>query len=498
MFFLAKSLYMYFLIGVLLITITLKACQKSQQEKYESTYKSLQQHSIPQWFDHSKFGIFIHWGVYSVPAWGDFPHGSEWYLPQMSPKSQFGANSGGPPYTASADNLNEEELKKRVAKTAYNYHRKHYGSDFAYDEFISRFKAENYDPAAWADLFKQAGARYVVLTAKHGDEFALWPTEYTDRNAGDMGPHRDLVGDLSSAVRAEGMKMGLYHNTTYSFWDERYPNKEWVEYMNNTIKELVDLYQPDILWGDVKVGPARDSTGNPLGTGYWNGEELLAYFYNHSKEPGEVVANDRWGECSSGPYLGDYRTPERRKIDTITPDKWETCMTITGSPSWGYDKSKEPEDYWTVNALVDYLIDIVSKNGNLLLNIGPKADGTIPAIMQERLLGIGRWLEINGDAIYGTTYWKTFGEDNIRFTKKGDNTLYAIALAWPGEEVIIESLKELDPDKVETITMLGDGKELDWHMTREGLVVEPPRQKPCDHAYSFKINYKERFLIPHM
>ena len=385
-------------------------CDKEQEKKpYQPSWESLEQHKVPDWYDDAKLGIFIHWGVYSAPAWGDFPHGSEWYLPQMSPKSEFGNNSGGPPYTANAENLNDEALKKRVSMPAYNYHRKHYGSDFAYDEFIPGFRAKNYKPERWARLFKKAGARYVVLTAKHGEEFALWPTEYTDRNAMNMGPKRDLAGELTRAVRDVGLKMGFYHNTTYSFWDQRYPNEEWVEYMNNSIKELVDLYDPAILWGDVRIGPARDSVGNPLGIDHWNSKQLLAYYYNHAKDPNMIVANDRWGKCQVGPYLGDYQTPEREKMDTITSDKWETCMTITGTASWGYDKSKKPEDYWTVNALVDYLVDIVSKNGNLLLNIGPKADGTIPDIIHKRLLGIGRWLEVNGEAIYGTDYWKTYG-----------------------------------------------------------------------------------------
>jgi alpha-L-fucosidase len=287
------------------------------------------------------------------------------------------------------------------------------------------------------------------------------------------------------------MKMGFYHNTTYSFWDQRYPNEEWVEYMNNSIKELVDLYDPAILWGDVRIGPARDSVWNPLGIDHWNNKELLAYYYNHAKDPNRVVANDRWGKSQVGPYLGDYQTPEREKMDTITSDKWETCMTITGSASWGYDKSKKPQDYWSVNALVDYLVDIVSKNGNLLLNIGPRADGIIPDIMRERLLGIGRWLEVNGEAIYGTDYWKTYGQGNIRFTRKGENTLYAIALEWPGKQVTIQSLNENIDRKIQEVSILGDNEKLEWNMSEKGLTIETPQKRPCKYAYSFKIVFKD-------
>ncbi len=208
--------------------------QGNIKQVYEPTWESLDQHRIPGWFHDGKFGIFIHWGVYAVPAY------HEWYVTFMSPKACFGRNLGGSPYTASPDDLEEHVFKANIREDAYNYQRERHGPDFAYDDFIPMFKAEKFAPAEWARLFKKAGAKYVVLTAKHGDEFALWPSGYTDRNAGDMGPHRDLVGDLTEAVRNEGLKMGFYHNTTYSFWDERYPDAEWVEYMNKSIKELVD------------------------------------------------------------------------------------------------------------------------------------------------------------------------------------------------------------------------------------------------------------------
>jgi len=303
-------------------------------------------------------------------------------------------------------------------------------------------------------IVQKSGARYVVLDAKHGEEFAMWPSQYTPRNSMDMGPRRDLT----RAVRAVDLKMGFYHNTTYSFYDERFPNNEWVEYMNNSIKELVDLYHPDILWGDVVFSPVKTDQGEPLGAKHFNSFDLLAYFYNHSPDPSQVVANDRFGLVKSirndsiksisnsvwkdladswqmkaeGAWLGDSQTLERRNVNTIFEFPRETCDALDPY-SWGYRKHLPEEDYMSTNQLVDYLVDIVSKNGNLLINIGPRADGTIPEAQQERLLGIGEWLEINGEAIYGTRYREQFREGDIRFTKKGDDVLYVISLVWPGE-----------------------------------------------------------------
>jgi alpha-L-fucosidase len=453
-------------------------------DKYRPSWESLDRHPLPEWFDRAKFGIFIHWGVYSVPAY------HEWYLVYMCPRAIYnGKNIGGPPYRATCDGVTEDLCKKNVIEDAYNYQRQKYGPDFAYDDFIPMFKAERYNPAEWAEIFKKAGARYVVLTAKHGDEFALWPSAHTDRNAGSMGPRRDLAGELSRAVQNEGMKMGFYHNTTYSFWDQRYPDAEWVDYMNNSIKELVDRYHPSILWGDVSVNPvsrAEGYKGKILNAEHWKSREVLSYFYNHSVEPDQVVANDRWDIGADGKMHGDYDTPERRIIEKISERKWETCDSLDPQ-SWGYNARLKEEEYMTVKQAVHNMVDIVSKNGNFLLNIGPKADGTIPEVMKERLLGIGRWLEINGEAIYGTRYWNTFGEENVRFTWKPDKALYAIALNWPGEKLVIRSLKGTKPTSVK---MLGVDKELTWSQDKEALIINTPEKGGCENAYTFKIEFK--------
>jgi alpha-L-fucosidase len=202
------------------------------------------------------------------------------------------------------------------------------------------------------------------------------------------------------------------------------------------------------------------------------------------------LVNDRLGEVRG--ERGDFYTKEYEygiKTDTLIKHKWESGRGIGGS--FGYNKNEGPDDYMTVDALVDMLVDIVSKNGNLLLNVGPKSDGTIPEIQKERLLGIGDWLKINGEAIYGTDYWKTYGEGNIRFTRKGENTLYAIALEWPGKQVTLQSLNENMDRQIQTVSMLGIEKELDWSISEKGLTIQCPSERPCKHAYSFKIVFKK-------
>ena len=443
---------------------------------YQPTTESLRKHKAPQWFEDAKFGIFIHWGPYAVPAF------HEWYVDFISPKASFGFLLGGPPYTATRGELPEELFLAGIRQEALKYHLDNWGPKFSYDDFLPMFKAEKYDPEAWARLFREAGAKYVVLTAKHGDEYALWPTKHTRRNSMETGPRRDLAGDLTKAVRKLDMKMGFYHNTTYTFWDQRYPGRDWVDYMNSSIKELVDLYHPSVLWGDVRVGPVKDRDGKFLPADYWGSKAVLAYFYNHSENPEEVVANDRWGLDTDGKILGDFATPERTRMNRISKEKWETCDSLD-TTSWGYNRRLKPSQYMTANELVDYLADVVSKNGNLLINIGPRADGTIPESMQQCLRQTGEWLRVNGEAIYGSRYWETHKDGDVRFTRKG-NTLYAIALEWPETELRLTSLAGTE---VAGVTMLGLEEPVKWKQDAEGLVIQPPAKRPCRYAYTFKI-----------
>lgn len=451
------------------------------QGPYQPTAASLRTHKVPQWFDDAKFGIFIHWGPYAVPAF------HEWYVAWMSPRAGYGFLLGAPPYTPDQGILSDAVFKLKypagsVAERARKYHLENFGPNVSYDDFLPMFKAEKFDPEAWAKLFQDAGARYVVLTAKHGDEFAMWPTKLTPRNAGDMGPRRDIVGDLAKTVRARGMKYGLYHNTTYTFYDKRYPGRDWVEYMNATIKELVDKYQPSVIWGDVREGPIRDTQGRPVPSDYWNSKEVIAYLYNHSKDPDGVVTNDRWGLEADGTRLGDFSTPERRNLNAIQTEKWELCDSLDPF-SWGYSRILPEGGYMTANQLVDYLADVVSKNGNLLINIGPRADGTIPEVMQSVLRETGAWLKVNGEAIYASRPFTTYKEGDFRFTRKG-NAVYAIALEWPEDTTF--TLASLAGHKVQSVDLLGQGP-VKFTQTSKGLTIAVPGKRPCKFAYTFKI-----------
>lgn len=493
---------------------------------YEPTLESLSQHEIPDWYSDAKFGIFVTWGLYSIPV-----RGTEWYLTQMSPKSRFGRNLGGPPYTAAPGGLEESVFQANIRQEVNAYHVREFGADFAYDDFIPRFRAERFDPKAWAKLFQRSGARYVVFTAKHGDEFALWDTKYTERNSVRMGPRRDLVADLTEAVRAEGLKMGLYHPTTYSFWDERFPGPDWVSYMNDSIKELIDKFQPSILWGDVTVGSVRDEKGMPYDADHWNSKEMIAYFYNHSEDPAEVLTNERWGlersvrfnakrslsnsvwahresdyqvNGDEVSYLGDTWTPERRNVTEILNAPWETADSMDPN-SWGYSEDTPISEHMTANEIVDYLADIVSKGGNLLLNVGPRSDGTIPEFIQHRLRDVGEWLDVNGEAIYGTLPWNTFGEGptteergswgrkrgeyeyvagDVRYTRKGE-TVFAILLEWPGRSLALNSFQH--PERIEGISLLGSEQSLPWEVVDEGIRIELPQTPASAYATVLRI-----------
>ena len=437
-------------------------CQQEEEKTYEPTWESIESHPLPQWYDDAKFGIFIHWGVYSVPAYR-----TEWYATRMHDTSS----------------------------PVYEHHKETYGdtTEFEYHEFLPDFTAENWDPHRWAKLFKEAGARYVVLTAEHHDGFPLWDCQYTTYDAVNRGPERNLVGELANAVRKQQMKFsGSFHALlNYYKWPDwpeeisgRIPGHEYgemdpdyLEYMRKKLYGMLEIYKPSLLWLDGDwVGSVEQ----------YKTKELVADYYNMAKDWGkEVAVNDRLGKVRD--ERGDFYTPERSQMDTLTEHKWETCTSIDPH-SWGYSKATEVSEYKSSNEIIDMLVDIVSKNGNLLLNVGPKADGTIPELMKDRLRDVGEWLNTNGEAIYGTTYWETFGEEDIRITKKGDHTLYAIALNWPEESLTISSFSDLSESQIESISLLGSDESIDWSVSSEGMTIQPPEEKPCEHAFAFKIS----------
>ncbi|WP_052594061.1 alpha-L-fucosidase [Luteipulveratus mongoliensis] len=462
---------------------------------YEPNADSLDTHPVPSWFNDDKFGIFIHWGAYSVPAWG--PRGSyaEWYWNYM--------NTAGTPTN--------------------DHHRATFGIGKTYDSFIDDWKAEKYKPADWVKLFNDAGAKYFVLTSKHHEGVALWDTKTSTRDVVDRGPHRDLAGDLFKAARKDGrLKAGFYYSL-YEWNNPNYtgkpvtnpytgqeipytgvePTKDYVHtYMQPQLKELVDQYDPDIIWCDGQWDKPAS---------YWDMAPVIADYYNKAKnrpKPKEVaVANrckTRTGDLDS-PEL-DFQTPEYTVKDDIDPVKWEASRGI--AHSYGYNSNEPESDYLTSDQLIDSLSDIVSKNGNLLLDIGPKADGTIPDLMQSRLRDMGSWLGVNGEAIYGTTYFN-HAEDKhsnvpVRYTVK-DGNLYAIAQSWPGAQLTLGG--DLPFAKGTQVKVLGgDGKALPWQRAADGTVhiTAPARGTvKTDNAFVFKIStpgvkqlVRARFDVP--
>ena len=458
-------------------------------EVFQPDWKEIAQHyHFPQWFRDGKFGIFIHWGVYSVPAFG-----SEWYSRNMYIKDS----------------------------REYKHHIETYGphTEFGYKDFIPMFKGEKFDADEWAQLFKEAGAKYVIPVAEHHDGFAMYDSDLNEWNAVKMGPKKDIIGLLKTAVEKQGLVFGVsshraenawffnggmefpsdVQDTTITLYGRRlegYVNynddvaREWLEHTY----ELVLKYRPSMVYFDWSVN-------HPILMPYFN--KFLAFYYNNAIDWGKEVT-----ACTKQGYPTNIQVwdVERGKSDKMMQFPWQTDTSV-GKHSWCFvdgESNKTPEQ------IVHDLVDIVSKNGNLLLNIGPKSDGTITNEQKEVLLSIGRWLKVNGEAIYGTRCWKKYGEgdavvtkgsfsDNeptpytsrdLRFTTKG-NDFYVIALNDDADHIIVRSLTpEVVADaRINHISMLGSDEIIHWQQTADGLKINFPSQKPCDYAYTFKIAF---------
>ncbi len=431
-------------------------------QTYQADWNSLDKRTIPEWWSEAKFGIFIHWGIYSVPAY---------------------APTEGHVYAKYSEHYANRLLTGNESFTAH--HEKYWGKNFAYPDFAPMFKAEYFNPDDWAELFSQSGARYVVLTSKHHDGFCLWPSKYSPRwNSMEIGAHRDLVGELTESVRNKGLHMGLY----YSLVEWKHPLctkttiDQWVDrLMIPEMKELVMAYKPEIIFSDGEGG--YDSKT-------WKSEQFLAWLYNESPVKETVVVNDRWGNETRSKH-GDYYTTEYDLVhrtvgigDAAT-HPWEENRGIGGS--FGYNQFETPGHYFTSKQLIDMLIDKVSSGGNLLLNIGPKANGLIPVVMQERLLDMGKWLKINGDAIYETNAWheKPMQSENVFITRK-NNDLYILCTSWPEKELIIKGVSS-----GKTVSLLGSAKRIKHHFKKQQLTIDVsdifPNDLPCEHAWVFKI-----------
>jgi alpha-L-fucosidase len=473
------------------------------QGPYRPDWESLRTYESPEWYKDAKFGIFIHWGVYSVPAFG-----SEWY-----PRMMYVGGS-----------------------SEYRHHIETYGTQdkVGYKEFIPMFKADHFDPAAWADLFKKAGAKYVVPVAEHHDGFAMYDSGLSDWTVAKMGPHRDTTGELAKAVRAAGLHFGVSsHRVEHNFFmgpgrtipsdvnDPQYamlygPAHAWVMNpqgtpLNNDFTyvssawtndwlarsaELVEKYHPDIVYFDWWIGQAAIRA---------NLARFAAFYYNSSLKYSDHVGVINFKDYAMQEHSG-VMDLERGQLGDIRPLCWQTDTSISNK-SWGYikeDTFKSPE------FVVHQLVDIVSKNGNLLLNIGPKSDGTIPDEVQKVLLDVGAWLKVNGEAIYGTRPWRIYGEgptkvaagsfhdtdtahyteEDFRFTAKGES-LYVIGLGWPtNAQAVIHALAQATgSEHVQSVALLGSDAKLPFEQNRDGLHVRLPAKAPTKYAYALRITF---------
>ncbi|MEZ5196089.1 MAG: alpha-L-fucosidase [Bacteroidales bacterium] len=423
--------------------------------------------------------MFIHWGVYSVPAWrkvtpGLYASYAEWYYARVMDDT---VNGG-------------KEFHDRV-----------YGEDFEYRDFGPMFKAELFDPVEWANIFKRAGARYVVLTSKHHDGYCLWDTKSpykADWNSVAVGPQRDLLSELTASVKARGMKMGIYYSIVE--WethqrkgnymiDEKYVRKYRIpenEYVDNhlqfQLKELVEDYEPSLIFFDAGEWEGDDN--------YWKSKEFLSWLYSESSVKDEVVVNDRFFKGMTARH-GDYYSSEYKDAEGVgIRHPWEESRGIGGS--YGFNRDEDIDDYASTEELIHELIEIVSRGGNLLLNVGPTADGRIPVIMQERLVEIGEWLSINGEAIYNThpIDEKLISHNEHVFCTEKENAYYLLFTEWPESVIVINPFTV----QVKKVSVLGYEKNIVWNQADRRLSITPPMinipQIPCRHAWVFKIEFE--------
>lgn len=476
----------------------------SQASPFEADWDSLRQYECPQWFRDAKFGIYAHWGVYSVPG---APGGTDWYGRNMYQKGH--ANN--------------------------RFHLKTYGGldEFGYKDFVPLFTAEKFNADEWVALFEEAGAKFVGPVGEHADGFSMWDSEVNPWNAADMGPRRDIVAEMEQAVRKRGLKflVSMHHSWLWGWfptWQEGtdcadpanaslygpklpetsrggrtpdgrkrraypLPSPEFEKVWLAKVKEVVDGYSPDVLWFDNRMQILSENAR----------QQMAAYFLNHAARRGqEAVLNFKRPDMPLGTGTIDL---ERSRMPDIYPEPWLTDSSVSRA-SWSWTSDLQ---CYSTDRLIDDLVDIVSKNGSLLLNVAPHPDGSIPKDQQERLRGMGKWLKLNGEAIYGSRPWIIFGEGptetktghladqhfdgfgdrDIRYTTK-DGQLYAIALGWPedGTLEIVTLGKSQYNAPVKGVELIGYNGKLKWEQTEKALEIKLPSRKPCEHAFVFKIH----------
>jgi len=394
-----KQLFLI-LLTALLLPCNVKA--QTTQKQYQPTWESLATRPYPQWFKDAKLGIFIHWSLSSVPAWSGKEQYGEWFLRGLL-----------------------------VGDTArINFQKRVFGENWKYEDYAPLFKGELFDAAEWADLFKRAGAKYVLLVSKHHDGYCLWPSKYAKGwNTMDVGPHRDIVGELSSAVRNSGMKMGLYYslpewNNKLYRWGTDKPEmvKQYVDqHMIPQFKELVSTYKPSMIFSD-------GEWDHPAST--WHSAELISWYYNLVGD--DAIVNNRWGDGSQA--IG-FQTPEYSAGIAKNTRPWAEARGL--GRSFGLNRNESLEAYLSPQDLVHFFVKAVANGGGMTLNVGPYCDGQIPLLQQERLLQLGEWLNVNGEAIYGSTmHSKSIELKDVTLTRTDNNINFDWVRNSPGKPIV--------------------------------------------------------------
>ncbi|CAG9096346.1 unnamed protein product [Plutella xylostella] len=444
---------------------------------YEPTWESLDSRPLPEWYDKFKIGIFLHWGVFSVPSYG-----SEWFW------NHWKDNSTG----------------KEAAFINRNYK-----PGFTYQEFAPMFTAEFFDPNKWAELFQNAGAKYVVLTSKHHEGFTMFPSKRSySWNSMEIGPHRDIVGELSKAVKEKGLVFGVYHSL-YEWYNPIYLNDKSKNFTTRDyaetklwpdLKQLVNDYEPSVIWSDGEW-EAYDT--------YWKSTEFIAWLYNESPIKDHVVVNDRWGigtYCHHGDF---YNCQDRFNPGKLQDHKWENAFTLDRL-SWGYRRNVDLQEVMTMEHVLREIITTVSCGGNALINVGPTKEGTIAPIFQERLLSLGKWLDINGQAIYETSPWEhQFDSNNnntwytckktkyngLKPTSKPLETdvvtdIYAIVLQWPVHNILyLNALTPYVRDNYDMKMLGNEDLALNWKISNgmAAILLPDKARVRSEYAWAFRV-----------
>lgn len=447
-------------LATLVILLALTPCLTSRAQRVEADWESINQRGYPQWFRDAKLGIFVHWGLYSVPAYGPSDGYAEWFFRGLMTGDSL-RTATMQSYVRLWEPLVGDQWSGRMTNGEGVMVQNPRMTD-RYGLFVPLWRAEHWNPDQWADLFKRSGARYVLLVSKHHDGYCLWNSRYQPNwNSVSTGPRRDIVGELTRAVRRNGMKMGFYYSLTE--WTN--PMHVWMQDPDSTIgdyverymipqfQELVSKYQPSLIFAD---GDWQNSAEE------LRSKEIIAWYYNTIGA--DAVVNDRWGRGTQHGFC----TPEYKGAlgDTVRP--WAECRGI--GRSFGLNRNEPLENYLTSDSLIRHFVKLVAAGGGLTLNVGPDADGTIPMLQQERLTDIGHWLAINGEAIYGShPFRKMCEKDSTLYYTVNNGHLYAIALQVPSGNLVLTNMPK--PAKEMTVTLLGCSKPLKWRHMGNKLVI---------------------------